>query len=286
MYFKAVVLSSSLLLCLSASAEELKQDIDSTLQKCKMDAVSTIDSQNCYIKATAEWDLELGNQYKLLMNGQPDNVRIALRDSQRQWIKYRDQYISAIDVFYKHHGGTISSLNAAESKLNITRDKAIDLYRIRNSTDLSSPATVDNNKIENTEVNNSVDEEKVNEKVVSTTVSGNDASDSKTLACKFVIQTDKTIKVMPGFFAENKMTVLDKGTQFTVLTGDYFNIPDKLISPNNLTSVKNKIIGTGSQQDDGTVSTFSKDSSNYVVTTWANTAFKHTKFKLTLYACK
>ncbi|TAT60834.1 DUF1311 domain-containing protein, partial [Enterobacter cloacae] len=38
--------------CLSASADELKQNIDSTLQKCKMDAVSTIDSQNCYIKAT------------------------------------------------------------------------------------------------------------------------------------------------------------------------------------------------------------------------------------------
>jgi len=285
MYFKAVVISSSLLLCLSASAEELKQNIDSTLQQCKMDAVNTIDSKNCYIKATTEWDLELGNQYKLLMNGQPDNVRTALRDSQRQWIKYRDQYASAIDVFYKQQGGTISSLNAAESKLNITRDKAIDLYRLRNSTDLSSTATVDNNKIESTEVNNSVDEEKVNEKVVST-VAGNDASDSKTLVCKFVIQTDKTIREMPGFFAENKMTVLDTGTQFTVLTGDYFNIPDKLISPNNLTSVKNKMIGTGSQQEDGTVSTFSKDSSNYVVTTWANTAFKHTRFKLTLYACK
>ncbi|HGP4138783.1 hypothetical protein C3387_11690 [Leclercia sp. LSNIH6] len=285
MYFKTVVISSSLLFCLSASGEELKQNIDSTLQKCKMDAVSTIASQNCYIKATAEWDLELGNQYKLLMNGQPDNVRIALRDSQRQWIKYRDQYVSAIDVFYKQQGGTISSLNAAESKLNITRDKTIDLYRLRNSTDLSSPATVDNNKIENTEVNNSVGEEKVDEKVVSK-VSSDDSSNLKTLACKFVIQTDKTIKEMPGFFAENKMTVLDKGIQFTVLTGDYFNIPDKLISPNNLTSVKNKMIGTGSQQEDGTVSTFSKDSSNYVVTTWASTAFKHTKFKLTLYACK
>lgn len=285
MYFKAVIISSSVLLCLSASAEELKQDIDSKLKQCKMDAVSTIDLQNCYIKATTEWDLELGNQYKLLMNGQSDNVRIALRDSQRQWIRYRDQYASAMDVFYKQQGGTISSLNVAESKLNITRDKAIDLYRLRNSSDLSSPATVDNNKIESIEVNNSVGEEKVNEKVVST-VSNNDASDSKVRVCKFVIQADKTIKEMPGFFAENKMTVLDKGTQFTVLTGDYFNIPDKLISPDHLTSVKNKMFGTGSQQKDGTVSTFSKDSSNYVVTTWANTAFKHTKFQLTLYACK
>lgn len=136
MYFKAVVISLSLLLCLSASADELKQDIDSTLQKCKIDAVSTIDSQNCYIKATTAWDTELGNQYKLLMKDQPENVRAALRDSQRQWIKYRDSYNKGIEVFYQKEEGTIWSLIAAESKMNIIRDKTLDLYRLRNSTNL------------------------------------------------------------------------------------------------------------------------------------------------------
>lgn len=136
MYFKAVVITSSLLLCLSVSAEELKQDIDSTLQKCKMDAVSTIDSQNCYIKATTAWDTELGNQYKLLMKDQPENVRTTVRDSQRQWIKYRDSYNNGIEKFYQKEEGTIWSLIAAESKMNIIRDKTLDLYRLRNSTNL------------------------------------------------------------------------------------------------------------------------------------------------------
>lgn len=136
MYIKAVVISSSLLFCLSASAEELKQNIDSTLQKCKMDAVSTIDSQNCYIKATIAWDTELGNQYKLLMKDQPENVRTTLRDSQRQWIKYRDSYNNGIEKFYQKEEGTIWSLIAAESKMNIIRDKTLDLYRLRNSTNL------------------------------------------------------------------------------------------------------------------------------------------------------
>ena len=136
MYFKAVVISLSLLLCLSASADELKQNIDSTLQKCKLDAVSTIDSQNCYIKATTAWDTELGNQYKLLMKDQPENVRAALRDSQRQWIKYRDSYNKGIEAFYQKEEGTIWSLIAAESKMNIIRDKTLDLYRLRNSTNL------------------------------------------------------------------------------------------------------------------------------------------------------
>lgn len=138
MYFKAVTISLSLLLCASASAEELKQNIDSTLQKCKMDAVSTIDSQNCYIKATTAWDTELGNQYKLLMKDQPENVRNALRDSQRQWIKYRDQYNKGIEVFYQKEEGTIWSLIAAQNKMNIIRDKTLDLYRLRSSTNLGN----------------------------------------------------------------------------------------------------------------------------------------------------
>ncbi|HHA1429937.1 TPA: lysozyme inhibitor LprI family protein [Enterobacter hormaechei subsp. xiangfangensis] len=136
MYFKVVVISSSLLFCLSASAEGLKQNIDSTLQKCKMDAVSTIDSQNCYTKATTAWDAELGNQYKLLMKDQPENVRTILRDSQRQWIKYKDSYNKGIEEFYQKEEGTIWSLIAAESKINIIRDKTLDLYRLRNSTNL------------------------------------------------------------------------------------------------------------------------------------------------------
>jgi uncharacterized protein YecT (DUF1311 family) len=264
-----------------SQANEIGSNIDNSLKQCKNSAISTIDSHNCYDVALKEWDSELGNQYKLLMNGQPDHIRIALRDSQRQWIKYRDQYVSAIDVFYKQQGGTISVLIAAESKLNVTRDKAIDLYKLRNSINLSSSAFSDNNPKSNDYV-----KVKHEDKKNGSTELDNNTSGIKELVCKFVMQGDKSVKELPGFFAENKMTVLDKGTQFTVLTGNYFNIPDKLISPDNLTSANNKLIGTGSRQKDGSVLTFSKDSSNYVVTTWENTSFKHKKFQLILFACK
>ncbi|MEN3753869.1 lysozyme inhibitor LprI family protein [Mangrovibacter sp. SLW1] len=70
------------------------------------------------------------------MNGQPENVRVALRDSQRLWIKYRDAYIEAMKTYYQQEQGTIWGLVAAESIMNITRDKALDLYRLRNSTNL------------------------------------------------------------------------------------------------------------------------------------------------------
>ena len=70
------------------------------------------------------------------MKGLPDNVRVALRDSQRQWILYRDSYNKGIEAFYQKEEGSIWSLVAADSKMNIIRDKALDLYRLRNSTRL------------------------------------------------------------------------------------------------------------------------------------------------------
>jgi uncharacterized protein YecT (DUF1311 family) len=136
MMFKKVLILCLSITSLSAYAGSIGQDIDSTLDKCKHDAVSTIDSQNCYNSATKAWDKELGTQYNLLMKDQPENVRISIRDSQRQWIKYRDSYNKGIEVFYQKEEGTIWSLVAAESKMNIIRDKAMDLYRLRNSVNM------------------------------------------------------------------------------------------------------------------------------------------------------
>lgn len=120
----------------STLADEIGSSIDSALQKCKMNAVSTIDTDQCYAIATAAWDKELGTQYKLLMKDLPDNARVALRDSQREWIKYRDTYYKGIEAFYQKEEGTIWTLIAAESKMNVIKDKAIDLNRLRNSTNL------------------------------------------------------------------------------------------------------------------------------------------------------
>lgn len=130
------ILVFSLLGTVSAFADSIGQDIDSRLLQCKNDAVTTIDSKNCYSTAFNEWDAELSKQYKLLLKDQPENVRTALRDSQRLWIKYKDSYSDAMNKFYQQEQGTIWGLIAAELRMNITRDKALDLYRLRNSTNL------------------------------------------------------------------------------------------------------------------------------------------------------
>jgi len=128
-------------------AKDWREDIDSTLDKCKQEAISTIDSHHCYVAATYEWDSELQKQYNLLMEDQPENVRIALRNSQRQWIKYRDAYNQGIEAFYQKKEGTIWSLIAAESKMNIVRDKTLDLYRLKSSLQLSSPINLEKTNV-------------------------------------------------------------------------------------------------------------------------------------------
>lgn len=134
--FKKVLILCLSITSFSAFAGNIGQNIDSTLDKCKQDAISTIDSQHCYEVAIESWDNILGHEYSLLMKDLPENVRVAIRDSQRQWIKYRDSYNKGIEAFYQKEEGTIWSLVAAESKMNVIRDKALDLHRLRNSTNL------------------------------------------------------------------------------------------------------------------------------------------------------
>ena len=123
----------------SAYAEkvQINMNIDSVLKQCAANAQTTMDSSECYIQATQSWDAELNKQYKLLIDEQPETSRTPLKESQRAWIKYKESYFKAIDAFYQKEQGTVWSIIAAESKMNVIRDKAIDLNRLLNSTDLS-----------------------------------------------------------------------------------------------------------------------------------------------------
>lgn len=120
-----------------AQAKELRKDIGDKLDQCKKVALNTIDSSNCYTSASAEWDSELNKQYNLLIKDQNKEVQDNLRNSQRAWVKYKDSYINAMTSFYRQQQGTVWGLALLESKLEVTRDKAIDLYRLRNSTNMS-----------------------------------------------------------------------------------------------------------------------------------------------------
>lgn len=118
-------------------AADLGKKIDTELEKCKVAVSTTPAISDCYQTASESWDVELNNQYKLLMQDLQQPAKTKLKESQRAWVKYKDTYFSGIEEFYRQEQGTIWSLVAAETKLNVIRDKAIDLDRLRRSTDLS-----------------------------------------------------------------------------------------------------------------------------------------------------
>lgn len=119
-----------------SAAETLRQDLDTQLASCQQQAVSTLDNRQCYEAANKAWDSELNKQYRLLLAGQSPAAQSALKNAQRAWVSYRDSYFRGMNSFYQQQEGTIWGLVAAEAKLNVIKDKARDLYRLRTSTDM------------------------------------------------------------------------------------------------------------------------------------------------------
>ena len=136
---KKGLLTIVLLLCsVSAHAKApLGKDIDDSLARCKNVASATQAISSCYQTAMKAWDAELNNQYKLLLKDQSVAAQEKLKIAQRGWVKYKDDYFLAINAFYQQEQGTVWGLVAAETKLNVIKEKAIDLDRLRHSTNLS-----------------------------------------------------------------------------------------------------------------------------------------------------
>ncbi len=136
MKLKMTVLSG-LLFSLPVLAEpEFAVSIDRSLQQCNQKAVSTLDSVNCYSVAEQAWDKALNQQYRQLTDGQSPEFRAAMKVSQRAWLSYRDRYLDSLTAFYRQQQGTVWTIIMSEASMRLTRNQAIELYTLRNSTDL------------------------------------------------------------------------------------------------------------------------------------------------------
>lgn len=125
-------------IALPAAADSPAVNIDAGLKRCQNEAQTTLDINACYQKATAAWDRALNSQYQALLTESPQEVREALRHSQRAWLSYQKSYNQATDAFYSREQGTIWPVIAAETRMNVIKDKALDLYRLRQSTSLGN----------------------------------------------------------------------------------------------------------------------------------------------------
>jgi uncharacterized protein YecT (DUF1311 family) len=101
--------------------------IDSVLNKCIKKNNSDHGMSDCLQRAESSWDKELNNYYRLLLTKLDTIGRKNLRESQRQWLIYKDKEIIFLSEVYSKKEGTMWDLLITDKQMQITRQRAIEL---------------------------------------------------------------------------------------------------------------------------------------------------------------
>lgn len=124
-----VVFTLFSIVALSQTKKKSENSIDKQESKCldKKD-ISNAEMCNCSIKARESWDKELNKYYELLKVKLPKEAFNILKESQRQWIIYRDkEYLFISKFFYEVNEGTMWYAVAENKKKEIVQARAIEL---------------------------------------------------------------------------------------------------------------------------------------------------------------
>ncbi|MFY1047858.1 lysozyme inhibitor LprI family protein [Chryseobacterium sp. GP-SGM7] len=129
---KNIIMAILLFLTISVFSQNKDQQenlIDLTESNCldKKD-ISNAEMRSCTIQATQSWDKELNKYYNLLKNKLPNETFETLKESQKQWMIYRDKEFALISKFYfELKEGTIWYTIAEDRKKEIVKSRALEL---------------------------------------------------------------------------------------------------------------------------------------------------------------
>lgn len=99
--------------------------------------ISNAEMCNCTIKAKESWDKELNKNYGLLKTKLPKEAFEVLKNSQQQWVVYRDKEFLFISKFYKEvKEGTLWYPVAETAKKEIVKKRAQELEEYYRMLDL------------------------------------------------------------------------------------------------------------------------------------------------------
>ena len=111
----------------AAIASERQHQIDIWLQKTVEEDTSTAGMRNATIRARELWDQEMNRAYKNLMARLNADQQSILKESQRNWIKFRDSEFRAISSIVASMDGTMWQLIATNNGMEIVRQRALQL---------------------------------------------------------------------------------------------------------------------------------------------------------------
>lgn len=120
---------SLMLACSTSYAQPGKKPykIDSVLSKCISKNNSDPGMSDCLQKAESNWDKELNKYYKLLLAKLDTSAQKYLRESQRQWLMYKDKEVNFFSEVFSKKDGTMWNLFIADKRMQIIRQRAIEL---------------------------------------------------------------------------------------------------------------------------------------------------------------
>ncbi|QEE48147.1 DUF1311 domain-containing protein [Flavobacterium alkalisoli] len=111
--------------------------IDVELKECiKLSEGIDAEIVKCELNAAEAWDGELNKYYKQLMGVLNPEQQKALKESQRQWIIYKDMEGSFLSQFYGKQKGSMWRVVSANRVKEIIKTRALELkeyYEIQQS---------------------------------------------------------------------------------------------------------------------------------------------------------
>lgn len=111
--------------------------IDTILETCLKENVSTPGIKECFGNAQVLWDKELNKYYQLLLSKLDSTGQATLKLSQRQWIIFRDNEIKFLLETYGRKDGQMWDIMIAERAHQLIRQRAVDLMNYYETFDVN-----------------------------------------------------------------------------------------------------------------------------------------------------
>ena len=118
------------------AADQRKHRIDLKMDAASEKALSTADMMQVQAEGLKLWDAELNRVYGELKKKLKPAAFTALQAAQRDWLKYRDSQLKALEVFYGQLEGTMYRPMHAAAILAVTRARALELADLLEMDDL------------------------------------------------------------------------------------------------------------------------------------------------------
>jgi len=111
----------------SWAGKDVVDPIDKTFKECIDKDATTAGMANCAIQSMEAWDKELNLVYAKLMKRLDGKGKAALKKSQIQWLKYRDDEFEFIAAYYDGFEGTMYVPMRAEDEADLIKQRTIKL---------------------------------------------------------------------------------------------------------------------------------------------------------------